>query len=44
MKHQCPQAEILEASRHGDSLALLRQRIYQIVAGNEDANDSNRLR
>jgi hypothetical protein len=29
--------------RH-DSLALLRQRVYQIVAGYEDANDSNRLR
>jgi hypothetical protein len=29
--------------RH-DSLVLLRQRIYQIVAGYEDANDANRLR
>jgi len=29
--------------RH-DSLALLRQRIYQIVAGYEDANDADRLR
>ena len=29
---------------HHDSLALLRQRIYQIVAGYEDANDANRLR
>jgi hypothetical protein len=29
--------------RHG-SLALLRQRIYQIVAGYEDANDADRLR
>jgi hypothetical protein len=29
--------------RH-DSLALLRQRVYQIVAGYEDANDSDRLR
>src|SRR5437762_2765556 len=29
--------------RH-DSLALLRQRIYQIVAGYEDANDAGRLR
>jgi hypothetical protein len=28
--------------RH-DSLALLRQRIYQIVAGYEDANDADRL-
>jgi Transposase DDE domain group 1 len=27
-----------------DSLALLRQRIYQIVAGYEDANDADRLR
>ena len=27
-----------------DSLELLRQRIYQIVAGYEDANDSDRLR
>jgi hypothetical protein len=26
------------------SLALLRQRIYQIVAGYEDANDADRLR
>lgn len=29
--------------RH-DSLALLRQRIYQIIAGYEDANDADRLR
>ncbi|PYV71519.1 MAG: hypothetical protein DMG96_28615 [Acidobacteria bacterium] len=29
--------------RH-DSLELLRQRIYQIVAGYEDANDADRLR
>lgn len=29
---------------HHDSLALLRQRIYQIVAGYEDANDADRLR
>jgi len=29
--------------RH-DTLALLRQRIYQIVAGYEDANDADRLR
>jgi hypothetical protein len=29
--------------RHA-SLALLRQRLYQIVAGYEDANDANRLR
>ena len=27
-----------------DALALLRQRIYQIVAGYEDANDADRLR
>jgi hypothetical protein len=27
-----------------DSLALLRQRIYRIVAGYEDANDADRLR
>jgi hypothetical protein len=32
-----------ERIRH-DSLALLRQRIYQIVAGYEDANDADRLR
>src|SRR5258708_8649989 len=32
-----------ERVRH-DSLELLRQRIYQIVAGYEDANDSDRLR
>ena len=29
---------------HHDALALLRQRIYQIVAGYEDANDAIRLR
>ena len=29
--------------RH-DSLLLLRQRIYQIIAGYEDANDADRLR
>ncbi|MGH9434186.1 MAG: IS1380 family transposase [Terriglobia bacterium] len=29
---------------HHDSLALLRQRLYQIVAGYEDANDAGRLR
>src|ERR1051325_1837615 len=29
---------------HHDSLTLLRQRIYQIVAGYEDANDAGRLR
>jgi Transposase DDE domain group 1 len=32
-----------ESVRH-DVLALLRQRIYQIVAGYEDANDADRLR
>src|SRR2546428_5667715 len=32
-----------ERVRH-DSLELLRQRIYQIVAGYEDANDAGRLR
>ena len=32
-----------ERVRH-DSLTLLRQRIYQIVAGYEDANDADRLR
>ena len=32
-----------ERIRH-DSLALLRQRIYQMVAGYEDANDADRLR
>ena len=32
-----------ERVRH-DSLALLRQRLYQIVAGYEDANDADRLR
>jgi Transposase DDE domain group 1 len=30
--------------RRHDSLALLRQRLYQIVAGYEDANDADRLR
>lgn len=30
--------------RRHDSLALLRQRIYQIVAGYEDANGADRLR
>src|SRR5258708_23330127 len=29
---------------HHESLVLLRQRIYQIVAGYEDANDASRLR
>jgi hypothetical protein len=29
--------------RH-DALALLRQRIYQVVAGFEDANDTDRQR
>jgi hypothetical protein len=42
-------AEALSDPRQGDrvrhdSLALLRQRIYQIVAGYEDANDADRLR
>ena len=42
-------AETLSDPRQGDrvrhdSLALLRQRIYQIVAGYEDANDADRLR
>jgi hypothetical protein len=42
-------AETLSDSRQDDrvrhdSLTLLRQRIYQIVAGYEDANDANRLR
>ena len=32
-----------ERVRH-DSLTLLRQRLYQIVAGYEDANDADRLR
>ncbi len=32
-----------ERVRH-DSLVLLRQRVYQIVAGYEDANDADRLR
>jgi hypothetical protein len=32
-----------ERVRH-HSLVLLRQRIYQIVAGYEDANDADRLR
>ncbi len=32
-----------ERVRH-DSLMLLRQRIYQIVAGYEDGNDAGRLR
>ena len=39
----------LSDSRHHDrvrhhTLALLRQRVYQIVAGYEDANDADRLR
>jgi hypothetical protein len=33
-----------EDSVQRDALALLRQRIYQIVAGYEDANDADRLR
>jgi Transposase DDE domain group 1 len=42
-------AETLSDPRQDDrvrhhSLALLRQRIYQIVAGYEDANDADRLR
>jgi hypothetical protein len=42
-------AQLLSDPRQGhrlrhDSLALLRQRIYQIVAGYEDANDADRLR
>lgn len=42
-------ARLLNDSRQGDrvyhdSLQLLRQRIYQIVAGYEDANDADRLR
>jgi hypothetical protein len=42
-------AEALSDPRQDDrvrhhSLALLRQRIYQIVAGYEDANDADRLR
>ena len=42
-------AETLSDSRQDDrvrhdSLTLLRQRIYQIVAGYEDANDADRLR
>src|SRR5690242_4773346 len=32
-----------ERVRH-EALALLRQRLYQIVAGYEDANDADRLR
>lgn len=32
-----------ERTQHG-TLALLRQRLYQIVAGYEDANDADRLR
>ena len=45
----CDLAELLrdpreeERVRH-ESLALLRQRLYQIVAGYEDANDADRLR
>ena len=42
-------AQLLSDPRQGhrlqhDSLALLRQRLYQIVAGYEDANDADRLR
>ena len=42
-------AQLLSDPREGDrvrhdSLALLRQRVYQIVAGYEDANDADRLR
>ncbi|HEV2396867.1 MAG TPA: IS1380 family transposase, partial [Candidatus Sulfotelmatobacter sp.] len=42
-------AQLLRDPRHTDriqhdSLALLRQRLYQIVAGYEDANDADRLR
>jgi Transposase DDE domain group 1 len=42
-------AQLLSDPRQDDrvrhqSLALLRQRIYQIVAGYEDANDADRLR
>jgi hypothetical protein len=42
-------AQLLSDPRDGDrvqhdSLALLRQRLYQIVAGYEDANDADRLR
>jgi hypothetical protein len=42
-------AQLLSDSRHDDRvqhdlLALLRQRLYQIVAGYEDANDADRLR
>ena len=33
-----------ENSVRHDALALLRQRIYQVVAGYEDANDADRLR
>jgi hypothetical protein len=36
-------ARLNDRLRH-DSLALLRQRIYQIVVGYEDANDADRLR
>src|SRR6266581_9126228 len=42
-------AQLLSDPRHDDrvqhdALALLRQRLYQIVAGYEDANDADRLR
>lgn len=45
----CDWAALLDDPRQKDSvrhdaLALLRQRIYQIVAGYEDANDADRLR
>ena len=45
----CDWAALLHDLRREDrvlhhSLALLRQRIYQIVAGYEDANDADRLR
>ena len=45
----CDWAALLDDPRCGervqhDALALLRQRVYQIVAGYEDANDADRLR
>lgn len=33
-----------DARVHHPALSLLRQRLYQIIAGYEDANDANRLR
>ena len=41
-EHLCDPRE--EERVHHSVLSLFRQRLYQIIAGYEDANDSNRLR